>query len=178
MTYCLARARKKMIHGIVHDENAFLMGGVSGHAGIFSNAEEIGKIGMLFLNKGFVNGKRIFSEDLINQFIQSPIEINTDYTLGWDKPLDAGNSSAGKYFSISFLAFCKFSLVNSNNSGCTLDIFFILIYQPLQKLYQVSPEQQVRLPAYALLTNNPLLADGKSLVPLFYIYKVYCFRQK
>ena len=33
--------RKKLIHGIVHDENAFLLGGVSGHAGVFSTAEDL-----------------------------------------------------------------------------------------------------------------------------------------
>jgi len=50
---------KKPAHGYVHDENANLIGGVSAHAGLFSNAEDLGKYGKMLLNHGLVNNERI-----------------------------------------------------------------------------------------------------------------------
>ena len=54
--------RNRLLQGEVHDENAYLLGGVSGHAGIFSNAHDLAKYAQLFLNEGTWLGNRIFSD--------------------------------------------------------------------------------------------------------------------
>ena len=91
--------RKKMVHGIVHDENAFMIGGVSGHAGLFSNAWDIAIFTKLFLNDGVWLGKRHFNKSTIRKFIRNQnMPKGSDMALGWDTPSPYG-SSAGDYFS-------------------------------------------------------------------------------
>ena len=92
--------RKKMIHGVVHDENAFLLDGVSGHAGLFSTAEDLGKFGQMVLNQGVWLGNRYFRSSLIRQFTKrqnSP--QGTERAIGWDTPSRNGKSSAGDLYS-------------------------------------------------------------------------------
>lgn len=104
--------RKKLIKGVVHDENAYLMGGVSGHAGLFSNAEDIAKFAKLFLNDGTWLGKRHFNKSTVLKFIEKQNLSNSDYALGWDTPALSG-SSAGDFFSnksIGHLGFTGTSL--------------------------------------------------------------------
>ena len=92
--------RKKMIHGIVHDENAFLLGGVSGHAGLFSTAEDLGKFGQMMINKGSWLGSRYFRSSLIRQFTKRQnFPKGSERTLGWDTPSRNGRSSAGDFYS-------------------------------------------------------------------------------
>ena len=92
--------RKKIIKGIVHDENAFLMGGVSGHAGLFSNSYDIAKYAQTMINFGIYNGSRVFSSYSIKKTIKKQnTPYGSDYALGWDTPSLRGNSSAGDFFS-------------------------------------------------------------------------------
>ena len=91
--------RMRLIKGEVHDENAFILGGVSGHAGLFSNATDIGSFAKFFLNEGIYLGRRYMKKNLIKEFttkIKNPVE--SDRALGWDTP-SAKGSSAGDYFS-------------------------------------------------------------------------------
>ena len=91
--------RMRLIKGEVHDENAFILGGVSGHAGLFSNATDIGSFAKFFLNEGVYLGRRYMKKNLIKEFttkIKNPVE--SDRALGWDTP-SAKGSSAGDYFS-------------------------------------------------------------------------------
>ena len=90
--------RKKMIKGQVHDENTYLMGGVSGHAGLFSNAWDIAIFMKLFLNEGVWLGKRHFNKSTIKKFTKKQNLPESDYAIGWDTPA-LSNSSAGDYFS-------------------------------------------------------------------------------
>ncbi len=79
--------RHELVHGVVHDENAFLMGGVSGHAGLFSSARDLATLAQMYLNGGSYNGKRIVSAATIKLFMQrqsSP--AGTTRALGWDTP--------------------------------------------------------------------------------------------
>ena len=91
---------RKTAHGYVHDENANLLGGISAHAGLFSNAEDLGKYSQMLLNDGMMGDKKIIDKDLISLFTtrQSTVdEANRGY--GWDRPDRDGTSSAGDYFS-------------------------------------------------------------------------------
>ncbi|MBC8213733.1 MAG: serine hydrolase [Candidatus Marinimicrobia bacterium] len=92
--------RNIMIHGIVHDENTYLMGGVSGHAGVFSTAEDIGKYAQIMLNKGTWLSSRLFKKSLIHEFTsRQNLPFGSDRAIGWDTPSRNGKSSAGDYFS-------------------------------------------------------------------------------
>ena len=94
--------RDKLIHGIVHDENTFLLGGVSSHAGLFSTAENLGRFAQMHLNNGTWLGKRIIKESSINMFTSKQfMPYDSDYAIGWDTPSQKGKSSAGDYFSNS-----------------------------------------------------------------------------
>ena len=90
-----------MVHGVVHDENAFMIGGVSGHAGLFSNAWDVAIFAKLFLNDGIWLGKRHFNKSTVRKFIRNQnMPQGSDMALGWDTPSPSG-SSAGDYFSNS-----------------------------------------------------------------------------
>lgn len=92
--------RNRLIQGEVHDENAFLLGGVSGHAGLFSNADDIAKISKLYVDEGVFKGRRYLKKNIINLFTsQSSNPVKSDRALGWDTPSKDGRSSAGDYFS-------------------------------------------------------------------------------
>ncbi|MBT0608706.1 serine hydrolase [Aequorivita echinoideorum] len=60
--------RKQKVHGYVHDQGAAMMGGVSGHAGLFSNSNDIAKIMQMYLWKGFYGGKRYFKPEVMDDF--------------------------------------------------------------------------------------------------------------
>lgn len=80
--------RKDLVKGWVHDENASLLGGVSGNAGLFGTAEDMAKIMLLYQNYGMYKGKQLISEKTVKEFtrIQFP-ENGNRRGLGFDKPL-------------------------------------------------------------------------------------------
>lgn len=89
--------RKQHVQGVVHDENAFAIGGVSGHAGLFSSARDLAIFGQMLLNGGYYNGRRYLAPQLVAMFTKRQGESSR--ALGWDTP--SMNSSAGDYFSAS-----------------------------------------------------------------------------
>lgn len=77
--------RHTLVHGVVHDENAYLMGGVSGHAGLFSTASDLSKLAQMYLNGGTYNGRRIVTTETIKLFMQRQmIPSASPRALGWD----------------------------------------------------------------------------------------------
>lgn len=88
--------RHRPIHGIVHDENACALGGVAGHAGLFSSARDLSVFAHMMLNGGEYNGVRILDPNTIARWTarQNP---HSSRALGWDTP--SPRSSAGQYFS-------------------------------------------------------------------------------
>jgi CubicO group peptidase (beta-lactamase class C family) len=90
-------ARGGLLWGTVHDENAWAMGGVAGHAGLFSTAKDLALFSMMILNGGEgVNGVRIVKPATIARWTARQGKESTR-TLGWDSP--EGGSSAGQFFS-------------------------------------------------------------------------------
>jgi beta-glucosidase-like glycosyl hydrolase/CubicO group peptidase (beta-lactamase class C family) len=90
--------RRQHMHGRVHDENAFAIGGVAGHAGLFSSARDLAKFAQMLLNGGYFDGRRVLSAETINMFTRRQSNVSSR-AIGWDTP--ARNSSAGDYFSES-----------------------------------------------------------------------------
>jgi beta-glucosidase-like glycosyl hydrolase/CubicO group peptidase (beta-lactamase class C family) len=80
--------RKDLIHGYVHDPGAALFGGVCGHAGVFSTANDLAKIMQMYLNNGYYGGERFFDEATLGLFTSSPFKENKNRrALGFDKPV-------------------------------------------------------------------------------------------
>ena len=79
--------RHEPIEGSVHDEAAIMLGGISGHAGLFSNANDLAKLMQMFLNGGEYGGKRYIEKETLEEFtrVQFP-ENDNRRALGFDKP--------------------------------------------------------------------------------------------
>lgn len=79
--------RYKQVHGYVHDMGAAMQGGIGGHAGIFSNANDVAKIMQMYLQKGFYGGKRYFKSETIDKFNTCYYcESDNRRGIGFDKP--------------------------------------------------------------------------------------------
>jgi len=79
--------RQQLVHGYVHDQTASLMGGISGHAGLFSNANDLAKLFQMFLNGGTYGGERFLEKSTIDYFNTTPfIASGNRRGLGFDKP--------------------------------------------------------------------------------------------
>jgi CubicO group peptidase (beta-lactamase class C family) len=80
--------RHALTQGWVHDENASLLGGISGNAGLFGTAKDVAKMMQLYQNFGNFNQKQLLSESIIKEFtkVQFP-ENDNRRGLGFDKPL-------------------------------------------------------------------------------------------
>lgn len=79
--------RYQKVHGYVHDMGAAMQNGVGGHAGVFSNANDIAKIMQLFLQKGYYGGKRYFKTETMDQFNRCYYcHRDNRRGVGFDKP--------------------------------------------------------------------------------------------
>jgi serine-type D-Ala-D-Ala carboxypeptidase len=89
--------RNKLLEGVVHDENAYVMGGVDGHAGLFGTAGCIHSLlsALLSVYYGFPS-THVFKKDLLKIFFER--QNNTEKALGFDTPA-LYNSSCGDFFS-------------------------------------------------------------------------------
>ncbi len=74
------------LRGVVHDETSRFMGGVAGHAGLFTTADDLAKFVQMLLDRGQANGTRLFSELTVEKFTtpQSPADQPILRGLGWD----------------------------------------------------------------------------------------------
>ncbi|HVF39300.1 MAG TPA: serine hydrolase [Gemmatimonadaceae bacterium] len=88
--------RGGLVRGAVHDENAFAIGGVSGHAGLFSSARDLTVFAQMLLNGGEYGDVRIVKPATLARWT-APQGRESSRALGWDTP--SQNSSAGKHFS-------------------------------------------------------------------------------
>ncbi len=77
--------RRQDLCGYVHDEAAACMGGVAGHAGLFSTAAEVAKIYLMLLNGGVLDGKRYLSEETCRLFTTGK-SLTSRRGLGFDRP--------------------------------------------------------------------------------------------
>jgi CubicO group peptidase (beta-lactamase class C family) len=79
--------RMQRVQGFVHDQGAAMLNGVSGHAGLFSNANDVAKIMQMYLWKGFYGGKRFFKPETVDLFNNCYFcDRNVRRGVGFDKP--------------------------------------------------------------------------------------------
>lgn len=79
--------RKQLIHGYVHDQGAAMLGGVGGHAGVFSNATDLASLMQMFLNKGMYGGEQIIVEQVIEEYTDCQYCETNRRGAGFDKPV-------------------------------------------------------------------------------------------
>ena len=84
--------RKQLLRGYVHDPGAAMLGGVAGHAGVFSNAWSLAHIMQLFLNKGQMAGMNFFSEATYQEFTKQQYPGNRR-AAGFDRPTASGGGT-------------------------------------------------------------------------------------
>ncbi|HPA36149.1 MAG TPA: glycoside hydrolase family 3 N-terminal domain-containing protein [Chitinophagales bacterium] len=81
--------RQSLLWGTVHDQGAALLGGVAGHAGLFSNANDLAKYFQLLLNEGVYGGYRYYDAKTVKKFTTPPFAGNRR-AMGFDKPAPKG----------------------------------------------------------------------------------------
>ena len=132
--------RKTLVHGVVHDLNAWAMDGVAGHAGIFSSARDMAVYGQAILDAAHGRANALFATGAFLSWLQS--ERVRGRPLGWDVP--AGQrSSAGLYFS-------KSSFGHTGFTGTSLwvdperDVFVVLLTNRLNPSARNQKHVQLR----------------------------------
>ena len=91
--------RMRQLQGEVHDERAYMLNGVAGHAGLFSTAPDLAKFLQMILQKGNYQGKQIIKPETVELFIKKQSE-QSSRGLGWDTKSPEGSSS-GQYFDLT-----------------------------------------------------------------------------
>jgi len=84
------------LQGEVHDENAYALGGIAGHAGLFSTADDLAVFAQMMLNGGEYNGTRIVSDSAVTTFTRRGAGTRA---LGWDTCDGGGDGSCGRFLS-------------------------------------------------------------------------------
>lgn len=82
--------RKQLIHGYVHDQGAAMVGGVAGHAGLFSNATDLAALFQMFLNGGTYGGQKFLKDNTIAEFTKCQFCPSNRRGLGFDRPVKGG----------------------------------------------------------------------------------------
>ena len=90
---------EQILRGQVHDPTAFRMGGVAGHAGLFSTADDLARYCQMLLNGGILDGKRILSAQTVARMTAPYVVSETGATrgLGWDMN-SSFSANRGEFF--------------------------------------------------------------------------------
>ncbi len=90
--------RHRILWGEVHDPNAFAMGGVAGHAGLFAPADDVMRFACTLLDVFHGRSEALPPQTLRAFLARQDLPEGSDWALGWDTPT-AGGSSSGRHFS-------------------------------------------------------------------------------
>lgn len=97
--------RKQLIHGDVHDPGAAMLGGVGGHAGLFSNANDLAVMMQMFMNYGVYGGKRYIDSTTLFEFTKCQYCIDNRRGLGFDKPEMNPDKDSPVCGAVSYMSF-------------------------------------------------------------------------
>lgn len=139
--------RGRVMWGEVHDDNAYVMGGIAGHSGIFSTALDIHILASELIRCWHGQGKLV-SQDVIRRFwTRDGMDPESTWALGWDTPSNE-DSSAGKYLD-------KRSVGHLGFTGCSIWI------DPEKELDVILLTNRVNLPGDngAIKGFRPLIHD-------------------
>jgi CubicO group peptidase (beta-lactamase class C family) len=143
--------RHRMLRGEVHDENAGRLGGVSGHAGLFSNALDLARFAAMLLNGGSWDTLQLIRSETVAEFTRrQEVVPGSSRALGWDTPPASPDSTSSAGTRLSARAFG-----HTGFTGTSLwldpesDVFIILLTN------RVHPTRANR----AILKVRPRVAD-------------------
>lgn len=155
--------RMKPLHGVVHDEGAAMMLGVSGNAGLFSNAMDLAKVYQMLLNGGVYEGQKYLSDSTIMEFTRCQYcDLDNRRGLGFDKPLveyDSVKSSVAKEASSNSYGHSGYTgtLVWADPDNDLLFIFLANRVYPTRenvKIYRMNIRPRIHDLVYGLLTEE------------------------
>ncbi len=130
--------RKRQLRAEVDDANAFAMGGIAGHAGLFSTATDLAIFAQMMLNGGVYAHRQMFPRATVNGFTARINVGDSARALGWDVP--TVDSSSGRYFS-------KESFGHNGFTGTSIwidpkkDLFVILL---TNRVYPSAANDKIR----------------------------------
>jgi beta-N-acetylhexosaminidase len=133
--------RKRELRGEPHDDNAFVMGGIAGHAGLFSTAGDLAAFCQMMLNGGIYAHRRLLKHATVEEFTSAqPLAKNTR-ALGWVVPTEP--SASGKYFSARSFGHAGFT---GTSIWCDpeKDLFVVLLTNRVHPVRTNEKIQQVR----------------------------------
>ncbi len=100
--------RGRILWGEVHDPNASAMGGVAGHAGLFSSADDVMRFAQTWLDVWHGRSDAL-PRDRVREFCERQnLPEGSDWALGWDTP-SAGGSTSGRHFSVASIGHLGFT---------------------------------------------------------------------
>lgn len=150
--------RQRLTHGVVHDENAYFLGGVSGHAGLFSTGHDLARFARVYLSGGTLGGVRLAGAETIARFTTIQDSSLSNRALGWEKP--TGRNSAGHLMSPAAFGHTGFT-------GTSLwidparDLFVVLLTNRVNPTRQNSRISRVRVDlADAVVSLVPVRTAG------------------
>ncbi len=102
-----AKFRKQQVHGDVHDQGAAMMGGVGGHAGLFSNSNDLAVMMQMFMNYGTYGGKRYIDSTTLYKFTECQycIDGQNRRGIGFDKPEMNPDKDSPVCKAVSYMSF-------------------------------------------------------------------------
>ncbi|WP_370222248.1 serine hydrolase [Cytobacillus sp.] len=108
-----------LVWGEVHDENAWSLDGVAGHAGVFSTASDLAKLAHMYVNDGRYGGKRILKEETVKMLIQNQIPQfpGDDHGLGWELGQGWFMDALSEGTSLGHTGYTGTSIVINRNNG-------------------------------------------------------------
>jgi CubicO group peptidase (beta-lactamase class C family) len=135
--------RERILWGEVHDPNAWSMGGVAGHAGLFASADDLMRFAWTVLDVWHGRSDALPRELLRAFATRQRMPEKSDWALGWDTPT-AGASSSGKYFSansIGHLGFTGTSLWIDLERECAVVMLTNRVHQVAKRSkFELRPE--------------------------------------
>jgi beta-N-acetylhexosaminidase len=131
--------RKSLLIGMVHDQGAAMQGGVAGHAGLFSSANDLAKLGQMLLQEGEYGGTRYFKPETVRFFAAKQF-ASSHRALGWNRAVGGWDGATSVYASPKMYGHTGFT-----GTCIWIDPEFDLVYIFLSN--RVHPD----------MTNNKLL---------------------
>jgi len=97
--------RNQLIYGTVHDEGAAMLGGVSGHAGLFGNANDVAKLMQMYLNDGRYADEVLIQGNVVSQYSRC-VHCPENYrAMGFDRPSRPGDPNGNTAASAPITSF-------------------------------------------------------------------------
>lgn len=97
--------REQLVAGTVHDEGAAMLGGVSGHAGLFGNANDLAKLMQLYLNDGKYGGEVLIPGNVVSEYSRCVHCPDNYRAMGFDRPSRPGDPNGNTAVSAPLTTF-------------------------------------------------------------------------